>query len=116
MKMEEEIKNLIGTTVEVITNGEVKEVTVEDVFTNKIGKCLVVDTDGNIYPEDDINWRYNLTLGACLMIWLNKFGYIDLEEALNENVSKYEAQLKDLFDLLIKQGYVVNNENEQQNS
>ena len=35
-----------------------------------------------------------------------------IAEAIKENASKYEAQLKDLFELLIKQGYVADNESE----
>ena len=110
--MKEEIKNLIGKTIEVITHGEVKEILVKDVFENQNGKCLIEDNNGNIYSEDDINWRYTLSLGACLISWLDKFGYIDMQEAFNEGVDKYEAQLKDLFDLLMKQGYIANDENE----
>ena len=110
-EMKEEIKNLIGKTIEVITHGEVKEILVKDVFVNQNDKYLIEDIDGNVYPEDDINWRYNLTLGACLMTWLDKFGYIDIQEAFKEGADKYEAQLKDLFNLLIKQGYIASNEN-----
>ena len=45
------------------------------------------------------------------MIWLDKFGYIDIQEAIGEGGAKYEAQLKDLFELLIKQGYIASDEN-----
>ena len=110
--MKDEVKNLIGTTTEVITDGKVKEIFVKDVFENSHGKCLIEDSNGNIYSEDDINWKYKLSLGSCLMVWLDKYDYIDLEEAIKENASKYEAQLKDLFELLIKQGYVADNESE----
>ena len=109
--MRDEVKELIGTTTEVIVNGKVKEIFVKDVFENSSGKCLVEDSKGNIYSEDDINWRYTLSLGACLISWLDKFGYIDIQEAFNEGVDKYEAQLKDLFDLLMKQGYIANDKN-----
>lgn len=110
--MKDEVKNLIGTTTEVITDGKVKEIFVKDVFENSLGKCLIEDSNGKIYSEDDINWKYKLSLGSCLMVWLNKYGYINLEEAIKENANKYEAQLKDLFELLIKQGYVADNESE----
>lgn len=109
--MKEEIKNLIGTTTEVFVGDKVKEILVKDVFVNQNDKCLIEDIDGNIYNEDDINWRYKLTLGACLMAWLDKFGYIDMQEAFKEGADKYEAQLKDLFELLIKQGYIAKDEN-----
>ena len=110
--MNEEIKNYIGKTVEVITkNDEVKEILVKDVFENQNGKCLIEDNNGNIYSEDDINWKYKLSLGSCLMVWLDKFGYIDIQEAIAEGCDKYEAQLKDLFGLLAKQGYVAKDEN-----
>ena len=36
---------------------------------------------------------------------------MDLQEAIGEGSAKYEAQLKDLFELLIKQGYIANDEN-----
>ena len=110
--MKDEVKELIGTTTEVITNGKIKEIFVKDVFENSHGKCLIEDSNGNIYPEDDINWKYKLSLGSCLMVWLDKYGYINLEEAIKENAAKYEAQLKDLFELLIKQGYVADKESE----
>ena len=110
--MKDEVKNLIGKTTEVITNGEVKDIFVKDVFENSRGKCLIEDSNGKIYSEDDINWKYKLSLGSCLMVWLDKYVYINLEEAIKENASKYEAQLKDLFELLIKQGYVADNESE----
>ena len=45
------------------------------------------------------------------MTWLDKFGYIDIQEAFKEGADKYEAQLKDLFNLLIKQGYIASDEN-----
>ena len=109
--MKDEVKNLIGKTTEVITNGEVKDIFVKDVFENSKGKCLVEDSEGNIYSEDDINWRYKLTLGSCLMVWLDKFDYIDIQEALKEGPDKYEEQLNDLFNLLIKQGYVASDKN-----
>ena len=108
--MRDEVEKLIGTTTEVIVNGKVKEIFVKDVFENSSGKCLVEDSKGNIYSEDDINWRYKLSLGSCLMLWLDKFGYIDIQEAIVEGGDKYEAQLKDLFELLIKQGYIASNE------
>lgn len=110
--MKDEVKDLIGTTTEVITDGKVKEIFVKDVFENSRGKCLIEDSNGKIYSEDDINWKYKLSLGSCLMVWLDKYGYINLEEAIKENANKYEAQLKDLFELLIKQGYVADNESE----
>ena len=72
---------------------------------------MVEDSKGNIYSEDDINWRYKLSLGSCLMLWLDKFGYIDIQEAIEEGGDKYEAQLKDLFELLIKQGYIASDKN-----
>ena len=75
-------------------------------FVNQNDKCLIEDSEGNIYSEDDINWRYQLSLGACLIVWLDKFGYKDIREAFKEGTEKYEAQLKDLFELLIKQGYI----------
>ena len=105
--MKDEVKDLIGTTTEIFVGDKVKEIFVKDVFENSKGKCLVEDSEGNIYSEDDINWRYKLTLGSCLMIWLDKFGYIDIQEALKEGPDKYEEQLNDLFNLLIKQGYVA---------
>ena len=110
--MKDEVKDLIGTTTEVFVGDKVKEIFVKDAFENSRGKCLIEDSNGNIYSEDDINWRYKLTLGACLMAWLDKFGYIDMQEAFKEDADKYEAQLKDLFNLLIKQGYIASNENE----
>ena len=110
--MKDEVKNLIGTTTEVITNEKVKEILVKDVFVNQNDKCLIEDSEGNIYSEDDINWRYKLSLGSCLMLWLDKFGYIDIQEAIAEGCDKYEAQLKDLFGLLVKQGYIAKDDNE----
>ena len=109
--MKDEVKDLIGTTTEVFVGDKVKEIFVKDVFENSKGKCLVEDSEENIYSEDDINWRYKLTLGSCLMVWLDKFDYIDIQEAIEEGGDKYEAQLKDLFELLIKQGYIASNEN-----
>ena len=109
--MKDEVKDLIGTTVEVITNEKVKEILVKDVFVNQNDKCLIEDSEGNIYSEDDINWRYKLSLGTCLIVWLDKFGYKDIREAFKEGVEKCEAQLEDLFNLLIKQGYVNKTEN-----
>ena len=109
--MKDEVKNLIGTTTEVFVGDKVKEIFVKDVFENSKGKCLIEDSNGDVYSEDDINWRYKLSLGSCLMVWLDKFGYIDIQEAIGEGGAKYEAQLKDLFELLIKQGYIAKDEN-----
>ena len=111
--MEDNAKNLIGTVVEVFTNnGGVKEIVVKDVFMNSSGKLLIEDNDGDIYFEDDINWRYKLTLGSCLMIWLDKFGYIDMREEIGKSAAKYEEQLKDLFAMLEKQGYLESHADE----
>ena len=104
------LKEKIGTVVEVITPNGVKEILVKDVFTNQSGKCLIEDSEANIYSEDDVNWRYKLTLGACLMVWLDKFGYKEIKKAFKEDTKKYEAQLEDLFNLLIKQGYIEKKE------
>lgn len=109
--MENEVKSLIGKTTEVITENGVKEIFVKDVFVNSKGKCLVEDSEGNTYSEDDINWTYKLSLAGCLMVWLSKYGYVDLEDSFEEGAEKYEEQLKDLFNLLIKQGYIADNEN-----
>ena len=104
------LREKIGTVVEVITPNGVKEILVKDVFTNQSGKCLIEDSEANIYSEDDVNWSYKLTLGACLMVWLDKFGYLDMEKAFGEDTKKYEAQLEDLFNLLVKQGYIEKKE------
>ena len=109
--MKDEVKDFIGTTIEVITDEKVKEILVKDVFVNQNDKCLIEDSEGNIYSEDDINWQYKLSLGSCLIVWLDKFGYKDIREAFKEGTEKYEAQLEDLFNLLIKQGYVNKTKN-----
>lgn len=109
--MKDEVKDLIGTTTEVFVGDKVKEIFVKDVFENSKGKCLIEDINGDVYSEDDINWRYKLSLGSCLMVWLDKFGYINIQEAIEEGGDKYEAQLKDLFEFLIKQGYIASDKN-----
>lgn len=103
-----DVKDLIGETIEVfvdIDNNKVKEILVTDVYTNSKGKCVIEDNEGNVYSEDDINWHYKLSLGACMMMWLNKYGYINMEE-VTDSVQKYEEQLKDLFESLCSHGYL----------
>ena len=109
-----DVKDLIGKTVEVfagIDGNEVKEVLVTDVYTNSKGKCVIEDSKGNTYSEDNINWSYKRSLGSCLAIWLNKYGYIDMGD-MKWNAKEYEEQLEDLFELLCRHGYLEHSQNE----
>lgn len=108
-----DVKDLIGKPIEVFagSSNKVKEVLVTDVYTNSKGKSIIEDSKGNTYSEDDINWSYKLSLGACLMIWLDKYGYINMEDVTG-GVQKYEEQLEDLFELLCRHGYLEHSQNE----
>lgn len=109
-----DVKDLIGKTIEVfadIDGNEVKEVLVKDVYTNSKGKCIIEDSEGNTYSEDNINWSYKLSLGSCLAIWLDKYGYIDMSD-MKWNAKEYEEQLEDLFELLCRHGYLEHSQNE----
>ena len=105
--MKDDIQNLKGNTIEVfIDDNNVKEILVTDVFKNSEGKILIQSSEGKIYSEEDVNWNYSLTLGGCLMSWLLKNNYISSTDIFEYDGEYYENQLKDLFDILIKQGYI----------
>lgn len=105
--MKDDIQDLKGNTIEVfIDNNNVKEILVTDVFKNSEGKILIQSSEGKIYSEEDVNWNYSLTLGGCLIAWLLKNNYISNEKAFKYDGKYYENQLRDLFDILIKQGYI----------
>lgn len=105
--MKDDIQNLKGNTIEVfIDDNNVKEILVTDVFKNSEGKILIQSSEGKIYSEEDVNWNYSLTLGGCLIAWLLKNNYISNEKAFKYDGKYYENQLRDLFDILIKQGYI----------
>ena len=109
-----DVKDLIGKTIEVfvdIDNNTVKEILVKDVYTNSKGKCIIEDSEGNTYSEDSINWHYKLSLGSCLAVWLDKYGYIDMGD-MKWNAKEYEEQLEDLFELLCRHGYLEHSQNE----
>ena len=62
-----DVKDLIGQTIEVFTNvdgNEVKEVLVTDVYTNSKGKCVIEDSEENLYFEDSVNWYYEFVNGS----------------------------------------------------
>lgn len=105
--MKDNIQDLKGNIIEVfIDNNNVKEILITDVFKNSEGKILIQSSEGKIYSEEDVNWNYSLTLGGCLIAWLLKNNYISNEKAFKYDGKYYENQLRDLFDTLIKQGYI----------
>ena len=107
----DDIQNLKGNTIEVfIDNDHVKEILVTDVFKNSEGKILIQSSEGKIYSEEDINWNYSLTLGGCLMAWLLKNNYVSDKDIFKYDGKYYENQLRDLFNTLIKQGYIKESE------
>lgn len=109
--MKDNIQDLKGNTIEVfIDDNNVKEILVTDVFKNSEGKILIQSSEGKIYSEEDVNWNYSLTLGGCLIAWLLKNNYISYKNAFKYDGKYYENQLKDLFDTLIKQGYIKESE------
>lgn len=109
--MKDDIQNLKGNTIEVfIDDNNVKEILVTDVFKNSEGKILIQSSEGKIYSEEDVNWNYSLTLGGCLMTWLLKNNYVSDKDLLKHDGKYYENQLKDLFNTLIKQGYIKESE------
>lgn len=109
--MKDNIQNLKGNIIEVfIDDNNVKEILVTDVFKNSEGKILIQSSEGKIYSEEDVNWNYSLTLGGCLMIWLLKNNYISDKDLFKYDGKYYENQLRDLFDTLIKQGYIKESE------
>lgn len=109
--MKDNIQNLKGSTIEVFTDdNNVKEIFVTDVFKNSEGKILIQSSEGKIYSEEDVNWNYSLTLGGCLIAWLLKNNYISYKNAFKYDGKYYENQLRDLFDTLIKQGYIKESE------
>lgn len=109
--MKDDIQNLKGNTIEVfIDDNNVKEILVTDIFKNSEGKILIQSSEGKIYSEEDINWNYSLTLGGCLMTWLLKNNYVSDKDLFKYDGKYYENQLKDLFNILIKQGYINESE------
>ena len=109
--MKDNIQNLKGNTIEVfIDDNNVKEILVTDIFKNSEGKILIQSSEGKIYSEEDVNWNYSLTLGGCLMTWLLKNNYVSDKDLFKHDGKYYENQLKDLFNTLIKQGYIKESE------
>ena len=67
MKVRDLIGKRIGKRIEVfadIDGNEVKEILVTDVYTNSKGKCVIEDSEKNLYFEDSVNWYYEFVDGS----------------------------------------------------
>ena len=71
------------------------------------------DTDGIMgekgakYSEDDLNFKYELTIGALFATFLCKYGYVTKSKMFDKSMDEYENEVKDFMNMLIKNGYVT---------
>lgn len=122
MKEKENFDWLIGKEIETLTDkGEVdKTITVQswkrlsvDIDENNTKEvCMFISTDGEIYNEDELNFRYTLSEGGILLSWLldNKALIKKIYECEKyEDVKTYELVfvIHDLFDKLIHHGILL---------
>ena len=105
--------DLIGTCVEVLdeNNNIKKTIQIKSIFESANNGTMYLGDDGILYFEDDLNFKYKLTIGALFATFLCKYGYVTKSEMFNKSMDEYESEVVDFMDMLIKNGYVVSKDN-----
>lgn len=101
----DEVKNFIGKNIDVMDDGGniIKTVQVAKAKQTEYGQ-VIVDTDGNIYTEDELNMTYIMTPACALHRFLIAHGLLKADDEFIYD--KYEGLFEDLMEMLEHQGIV----------
>ena len=106
-------EDCIGSFVEVLdeNNNVKKTIQIKNIFESANDGTMYLGDDGILYSEVDLNFKYELTIGALFATFLCKYGYVTKSEMFNKSMDEYESEVVDFMDMLIKNGYVVSKDN-----
>lgn len=102
-------ENYIGSFVEVLdeNNNVKKTIQIKKIFESANNGTMYLGDDGVLYSEVDLNFKYELTIGALFATFLCKYGYVTKSKMFNKSMDEYENEVKDFMNMLIKNGYVT---------
>jgi len=101
---DDELNNLIGTTLEVfndinVDNSGTKEITVKK--WKRVGESFIlIAEDGEIYSEEEVNWHYSITPEAALWVSLMDAGIIP-DDFAGFDFDKYHKAFHAFMDKLV---------------
>ena len=106
-------KNYIGSFVEVLdeNNNVKKTIKIKNIFESANNGTMYLGDDGILYSEVDLNFKYELTIGALFATFLCKYGYVTKSKIFDKSMNEYENEVKDFMNMLIKNGYVTYKDN-----
>lgn len=102
-------ENYIGSFVEVLdeNNNVKKTIQIKKIFESANNGTMYLGDDGILYSEVDLNFKYELTIGALFATFLCKYGYVTKSNMFDKSMDEYENEVKDFMNMLIKNGYVA---------
>ena len=102
-------EDCIGSFVEVLdeNNNIKKTIQIKNIFESANNGTMYLGDDGILYSEVDLNFKYELTIGALFATFLYKYGYVTKSKMFNKSMDEYENEVKDFMNILIKNGYVT---------
>lgn len=106
-------EDYIGSFIEVLDeNNNVKKIIqIKNIFESANDGTMYLGDDGILYSEVDLNFKYELTIGALFATFLCKYGYVTKSKMFNKSMDEYENEVKDFMNMLIKNGYVTYKDN-----
>lgn len=101
----DEAKNFIGKHIDVMDDcgNIIKTIQVAKAKQTDYG-LVIVDTDGNIYTEDELNMTYLMSPACALHRFLKEHGLLKADDEFIYD--KYESLFEDLMDMLERHGIV----------
>ena len=102
-------EDYIGSFVEVLdeNNNIKKTIQIKNIFESANNGTMYLGDDGILYSEVDLNFKYELTIGALFATFLCKYGYVTKSKMFDKSMDEYENEVKDFMNILIKNGYVT---------
>ena len=102
-------EDCIGSFVEVLdeNNNVKKTIQIKKIFESANNGTMYLGDDGVLYSEVDLNFKYELTIGALFATFLYKYGYVTKSKMFDKSMDEYENEVKDFMNMLIKNGYVT---------
>lgn len=102
-------ENCIGSFVEVLdeNNNVKKTIQIKKIFESANNGTMYLGDDDILYSEVDLNFKYELTIGALFATFLCKYGYVTKSKMFDKSMDEYENEVKDFMNMLIKNGYVT---------
>lgn len=106
-------KDCIGSFVEVLdeNNNVKKTIQIKKIFESANNGTMYLGDDDILYSEVDLNFKYELTIGALFATFLCKYGYVTKSKMFDKSMDEYENEVKDFMNMLIKNGYVTYKDN-----